>query len=68
VVFSTNYLQLNNMLDLQEIPQRKKNFKTIKDWSIDVQCSGNTYDGVRIPARESAITVVVLNRGAFFFF
>jgi len=56
------------MLDLQEIPQRKKNFKTIKDWSIDVQCSGNTYDGVRIPARESAITVVVLNRGAFFFF
>jgi len=65
---STNYSRLNNQLDSQETPKINKKFKNIKDWSLGMQCNGNTYDGVSVPARESAITVVVLAEGTFFSF
>ncbi|MDR2539915.1 MAG: hypothetical protein LBC45_04925 [Chlamydiales bacterium] len=68
MAISTNYLRLNNELDSQEDSQRNKSFKSVKDWSVDVQCSGNTYDGIRVFARESSITVVALVNKTFFSF
>ncbi|HEV3269203.1 MAG TPA: hypothetical protein VGZ69_00965 [Candidatus Rhabdochlamydia sp.] len=64
----TSYSRLSNSFGSQEIFQRKKKFKTVKDWSFGMQCSGNKYDGVSIPARKHSITVVALNEGIFFYF
>lgn len=49
-------------------PQRDKKFKTIKDWSFDLQCNGSKYDGVSISAKKGALTIVGLKAGVFLSF
>ncbi len=66
MTISTSYSRLEN--DLPASSQKKEKFKTKKDWSFDIHCKESKYDGVSIPARKHAITVVVLNKEVFFSF